>query len=128
MADYPKSGQKDRTLSPAGGDFTSKGHSGHMFGFRGAGEQKPDQSAQEGTGGRRDQKANGGAAGVASSDESKHGKGDSKKAANRYGAGPQDPGCSSASGARQDGFAHGGKTAMFGNMGSKRAEPGKSSP
>lgn len=128
MAEYPKSGGKNRTLSPAGGDF-SNNSSQHMFGWRGTGEQSPGQSSQAGTGGRRDQKASGGGTGIASSDESKSGqKSGMAAAANRYGAGPQTPGQSAASGARADGFAHGGKTNMFPNRGSKRAEGGMSSP
>src|SRR5262245_18735217 len=102
------------------------GDNGHMFGFDGAGTQKPGMSSQEGSGGRRDQRADGGKAGVASSDETKHGKGSSKQAPNRYGAGPQAPGTSSPFGSRQPGFALGGKTKMFGNRGSQRCEPGKS--
>jgi hypothetical protein len=125
MADYPKKGQMGHTNPPVGGQFENNAK-GHMFGFRGVGEQKPGQSAQEGNGGRRDQKAEGGKAGVASSDETKHGKGSSKQAPNRYGAGPQDSGTSSPSGSRQPGFAHGGTTKMFGNRGSQRCEPGKS--
>jgi hypothetical protein len=116
-----KSGSvKDRSWGTLGGG-------GHMFGFAGSSEQKPGMSSQEGrSGGRRDQRADGGKAGQASSDETKHGKGSSKQAPNRYGAGPQEAGTSSPSGARQDGFAHGGKTKMFGNRGSQRCEPGKS--
>jgi hypothetical protein len=111
--------------TPAGGTFKNNA-TGHMHGWSGTGTQKPDQSAQEGSGGRRDQKAEGGKAGVASSDETKHGKGSSKQAPNRYGAGPQEAGVTATSGARQEGFAHGGKTKMFGNRGSQRCEPGKS--
>jgi len=96
-----------------------------MHSFNGAGPQVPGQSAQEGSGGRRDQRAKAGPSGVMSSDNSK-GTGSTKHGNNRYGAGPQTPGQSAASGAKQEGFAHGGKTPMHGNTGSRRAVGGSS--
>lgn len=100
-----------------------------MHSFRGAGEQEPDSSSQEvkGNAGRREQKIAAGGTGIASSDNSKHGS-MTKHGSNRYGAGPQASGTSSPTLAKQEGFAHGGKTAMFGNRGSKRSDPGMSSP
>jgi hypothetical protein len=94
------------------------GGSGKMHTWSGAGKQSPGQSAQEGTGGKRDMGPHaGGEVGFYSSSTT-----------NKFGAGPQEAGCSAASGARQPGFAHGGTNKMLGNRGSMRAEPGKSSP
>lgn len=116
-----KSGNiKDKKWGELGGNNA-------MHSFNGVGTQKPGQSSQEGSGGRREQRANGGPSGVMSSDNSK-GTGSQKHGNNKYGAGPQVSGQSSASGAKQEGFAHGGKTSMFGNRGSQRAVGGNSAP
>jgi hypothetical protein len=98
----------------------SLGGNNPMHSFNGVGTQVPGQSAQEGSGGRREQRANGGPGNVMSSDNSK-GTGSTKHGNNRYGAGPQ------VSGAKQEGFAHGGTTRMHGNTGSRRAVGGQSS-
>lgn len=111
---------KDKSWGTLGGN-------GKMHSFRGAGEQTAGQSSQEvsGNAGRREQKAQAGGTGIASSDyaNKKHG-------SNRYYAGTNTPGQSSAdpSGGRGEKFAKGGTTSMFGNRGSIRAEAGKSSP
>jgi hypothetical protein len=102
---------KDKSWGTLGGNQ-------HMHSWSGSGKQEPGQAAQEGSGGRRDMGPHaGGQVGFYASGTQ-----------NKFGAGPQDPGQSSASGARQEGFAHGGKTSMHGNRGSQRAEPGCSSP
>src|SRR5262245_384569 len=104
---------KDKdVISEKSGNWDTTGDK-HMFGWRGTGTQEPGQSAQEGTGPKNGiaPKAGGNTAFVSSTPT------------NKFGAGTADPGCSSASGARQEGFAHGGKTHMFGNRGSQRAEP-----
>lgn len=92
------------------------GGNGKMHGFNGVGTQTPDRSSQEGSGGRRDQKAKGGASGVGSSEGT----------SNKYHAGTQTPGQSAAHATNNDKFAKGGTTSMFGNRGSQRCEPGKS--
>lgn len=99
-------------LSEKKGNWSTTGDK-HMYGWRGTGTQEPGQSAQEGTGSKTGiaPKA-GGAVGFYSSSTK-----------NKFGAGTADPGCSAASGERQDGFAKGGSTHMFGNRGSQRAEP-----
>lgn len=94
------------------------GGSGHMHSFDGTGKQEPGQSAQQGSGPRRGiAPTPGGQVGFYSSSTS-----------NKFGAGPQAPGTSGTTGAKQDGFAHGGTTKMFGNRGSQRAQPGCCSP
>lgn len=111
------------TTNPPGGRFAEGGKT-KMFGWRGTGEQTPGQSAEEGTGPRRDQKAKAGPAGVASSNNSK-----GVTANNRDYAGTQASGTGAATKTGGDSkFAQGGKTAMFGNRGSQRATPGSSSP
>jgi hypothetical protein len=50
------------------------------------------------------------------------------EAKNSRGAGPQEPGGSAVTGARQEGFAHGGTTHMFGNRGSRPARGGCTTP
>lgn len=110
--------------SPAGGQFTSSDIKGKMYGFRGSGKQQPGQTAQEGTGGRRDQTANGGGTGIASSDYS-----NKKHGSNRYYAGTQQEGTTGPSMSGGDTkFAAGGKTKMFSNRGSRRAVGGNTAP
>jgi hypothetical protein len=96
---------------------TLGGGSGRMHKFEPTGTQVPDRSSQEGhSGGRRDQTAKGGKSGV----------GSSEGATNKYHAGTQTPGQSSAMATNNNKFAEGGTTKMFGNRGSQRCEPGKS--
>lgn len=104
------------TTSPAGGAF-QKGGKGKMHSWSGTGTQEPGQTAQEGTGSKRgiEPKAGGQVGFYSSSTE------------NKFGAGPQTPGGSASSGARQEGFAHGGNNKMHGNSGSRVAVPGQSS-
>jgi hypothetical protein len=89
----------------------------HMIGFDGSGTQKSGSSSQEGSGGRRDQKApTGSAHGFYSSGSS-----------NKDYAGTQAAGVSgSTPTGGNDKFAKGGSTKMFGNRGSQRCEGGKS--
>jgi hypothetical protein len=97
------------------GNWGSFGGDTKMHSFKGVGTQAPGGSAVDGQGGgRRDQKAQAGSAsaGFYSSDTK-----------NKFGAGTQEPGSSSQAGKRQDGFAHGGSTHMFGNRGSQRQGP-----
>jgi hypothetical protein len=103
------------TTSPPGGAFL-KGGTNKMHGWSGTGPQEPGQSAQQGTGSKR---------GIAPKPGGEVGF-YSESTQNKFGAGPQDPNCTSASGARQEGFAHGGKTSMHGNTGSRTAVPGQS--
>jgi hypothetical protein len=112
------------------GNWGSLGGNTKMFPFRGVGTQQPGQTAQEGNGGRRDQTAKGGAAGVASQDNSKHGRTMSAKpSGNRDYAGTQSPGTTAATKSGGDSrFAEGGTTKMFGNRGSQRAIPGQTGP
>lgn len=101
------------TTSEKSGNWDTTGDK-HMHGFKGVGTQTPGQSSQEGSGGRRDGKAQAGGS-KAFVSASPH---------NKFGAGTAQAGCSSASGTREDGMAHGGKTHMFGNRGSQRQTPG----
>lgn len=95
------------------------GGNNKMHSFTPTGTQTPDRSSQEPTGGsRRDIKAKGGGNNGFYSESPQ----------NKFGAGPQKPGQSHQESSRQDGFARGGTTKMFGNRGSLRAQPGKSSP
>lgn len=105
------------TTNPPGGAFL-KGGDNKMHGWSGTGTQEPGQTAQEGSGSKRgiEPKAGGQVGFYSSSDQ------------NKFGAGPQEPGVSGTSGARQEGFAHGGKTSMHGNRGSQPAKPGCSCP
>lgn len=97
------------------------GGSNHMHGFAPTGTQTPGQSSQEGHGGSR--------RGIAPQAGPSNVMGFSKnEAKNSRGAGPQAPGQSHQEGGRQDGFAHGGKTSMFGNRGSRPARGGFSAP
>ena len=96
------------------GNWGSFGGNTKMHSFNGVGTQTPGHSSQEGHGGRRDQKAQAGGSNSGFY---------SSSTTNRFGAGPQEPGTSGTSGKRQDGFAHGGTTHMFGNRGSQRQNP-----
>jgi len=106
---------KHKDESEKKGNWGSFGGNTPMHSFKPVGTQAPGVSAVDGQGGgRREQKAQAGGSnkGFYSSDTK-----------NKFGAGPQEPGVSATSGKRQDGFAHGGTTHMFGNRGSQRAEP-----
>jgi hypothetical protein len=105
------------TTSPPGGAFL-KGGTNKMHSWSGTGTQEPGQSAQQGSGPKRGiaPKAGGPNAGFYSASTT-----------NKFGAGPQTPGQSGPSGAREDGFAKGGTTSMHGNTGSRVAVPGQSS-
>lgn len=113
-----------------GGNWGELGGKTHMHGFRGVGTQQPGQTAQEGSGGRRDQKASGGPSGVASQDNSKHGRTMSAKpSGNRDYAGTASGGTTAATKSGGDSrFAEGGSTKMFGNRGSQRAVGGQTGP
>jgi hypothetical protein len=105
------------TTNPPGGAF-QKGGNNKMHSWSGSGKQEPGQTAQEGTGGKRDMGPHaGGQVGFYSASTD-----------NKFGAGPQEPGGSATTGARQPGFAHGGSTNMFGNRGSLPAKPGCTCP
>jgi hypothetical protein len=91
------------------------GGSEHMHNFKGVGTQQPGGSAVSSDGGSRrgiEPKAGGSSKGFYSSDTK-----------NKFGAGTQEPGGSATSGKREEGFAHGGKTHMYGNRGSQRQNP-----
>jgi len=92
------------------------GGSGKMHGFKGAGTQTPGGTSQEGSGGRRDQKAKGGGnVGFYSTGTT-----------NRDYAGTREAGTTSPTkSGPNDKFAHGGSTKMFGNTGSGRLEGGR---
>jgi len=109
---------KGKVEKTGSGNWGSFGGNTKMHSWSGTGPQTPGQSSQEG---------NGGKTGVAAKGGNTHGF-YSSGATNKFGAGPQEPGCSAQSGARQEGFAHGGKTHMFGNRGSQKATPGQSGP
>jgi len=96
------------------------GSSGQMHKFNGAGTQSPGGSSQEGHGSRRGMEPQAGPSNVMGFSKN--------EAKNSFGAGPQEPGQSHQAGKRQEGFAHGGKTAMFGNRGSRQARGGQSAP
>lgn len=97
------------------------GSSGRMHGFAPTGTQTPDRTSQEGhSGSRRDIAPQAGPSDVIGYSKN--------EAKNSYGAGPQTPDNTTASGARQDGFAKGGKTSMFGNRGSIPAKGGCTAP
>lgn len=108
-----------------GGNWGSLGGNTKMHSFRGVGTQTPGQTSQEGSGGRRDQTAKGGPSGIASQDNSKHGRTMSAKpSGNRDYAGTASPDTTGPTKHGGDSrFAEGGKTHMFGNTGSQRARP-----
>lgn len=104
----------NKTTAEKKSNWGTLGGNTSMHSFKGVGTQAPGGSAVDGQGGARrgiEPKA-GGATGFYSSDTK-----------NKFGAGTQSPGQSSQASPRQEGFAHGGKTHMFGNRGSQRAEP-----
>lgn len=109
---------KGKVESTKGGTWGSFGGSTPMHSWSGTGTQKPGGSSQEGSGSKRgiEPKAGSSNAGFYSSSTS-----------NKFGAGPQESGQSASCGARQEGFAHGGKTSMFGNRGSRKAIGGQTS-
>lgn len=110
-------------MAKSGGSGVKKswgelGGNNSMHSFSGSGTQKPASSSQEGKGGRRDQKAPTG---------SQHGF-FSTSVKNRDYAGTQAPGYSSSKPVgKNDKFASGGTTKMFGNRGSQKVEGGRSS-
>jgi hypothetical protein len=105
------------TTSPPGGAFL-KGGSHKMHTWSGAGKQEPGQTAQEGTGGKRDMGPHAGSASAGFYSSSTD---------NKFGAGTQEPGQTASAGSRQPGFAKGGTNKMHGNSGSRVAVPGQSS-
>jgi hypothetical protein len=108
-------------LKTGTGNWGSLGGNNKMHGFEPTGTQTPDRTSQEGhSGSRRDIAPQAGPSGVMGYSKN--------EAKNSFGAGPQEPGQSSQSGARQEGFAHGGNTKMFGNRGSRPARPGCTGP
>jgi len=116
---------KDKTWGSLGGG-------GHMFPFAGTSKQEPGQAAQEGrSGGRRGIAPQAGGDVAFVSDNSKKGREMSAKhGTNTDYAGTQQAGTSgpTKSGGDKNGFAKGGTTHMWGNRGSRRSEPGCSSP
>lgn len=110
----------NKKTNEKGANWGKLGGDGKMHTFNGAGTQQPGGSSQEGHGARRGIEPNAGPSGVTGFSKN--------EARNSRGAGPQEPGQSSQSGARQDGFAHGGTTKMFGNRGSRAMRPGQSGP
>ena len=94
------------------------GSSGQMHKWSGTGTQTPGQSAQEGTGSK---------SGIAPKAGPSNVMGFSTGASNQSYAGTQTPGQSAAcpEGGNNK-FAEGGKTAMFGNTGSRPAPAGRS--
>jgi hypothetical protein len=117
------------TTSPAGG-ATLKGGNQHMHSWSGSGEQEPGQTAQEGSGGRRDMGPHAGGSNAGFySDNSKRGREmNQKHGSNTSFAGTQTPGQSASTPTGdKNAFAKGGTTHMFGNTGSTPAQPGCSS-
>lgn len=114
---------KDKSWGELGGN--NKMHS-----WSGTGTQEADRTSQEGSGSKRGIAPKAGPSNVMGfRDHSKSGREMSDKpSANQFGAGPAEAGQSASSGARQDGFAKGGTTSMWGNRGSQRAEGGCSGP
>lgn len=111
----------NKTSPEKGANWGKLGGTTPMHGFAPTGTQTPDRTSQEGhSGSRRGIEPQAGPSNVMGYSKN--------EAKNSFGAGPQQPGQSSQSGARQDGFAHGGTTHMFGNRGSRRAVPGQSGP
>lgn len=111
----------NKKTNEKGANWGKLGGNGKMHSFEGAGSQSPGGSAVDMHGGsRRGIEPNAGP-----SDVMGYSKNEAK---NSRGAGPQEPGGSAVTGARQDGFAHGGTTKMFGNRGSRAARPGQSGP
>jgi hypothetical protein len=108
---------KGKVEKTGAGNWGSFGGDTKMYGFRGTGTQDPGQTASEGTGSKRgiEPKAGGNKAFVSSGTQ------------NKFGAGPQESGQTASHGARQEGFAHGGSTHMFGNRGSRKAIGGQTS-
>ena len=97
------------------------GGSGRMHKFAPTGTQTPDRTSQEGhSGSRRNIEPQAGPSDVMGYSKN--------EARNSRGAGPQAPGQSHQEGGRQEGFAHGGKTSMFGNRGSRPARGGCTAP
>src|SRR5262245_60706354 len=98
------------------------GGTGRMHQFHGAGPQTPDRTSQESKStSRRDIAVQSGGSNAGFyRDHSKSGQTSKEegKSPNRTGAGPQTPGQSASAQPRQDGFAHGGTTRMWGNRGS----------
>ena len=97
------------------------GGNGKMHSWSGTGTQVPGRTSQEGhSGSRRGIAAKGGGTGLAGSSEG---------TGNKDYAGTQQAGTSGATKTGGDHkFAEGGKTPMFGNRGSMRAEAGKTAP
>lgn len=113
MAQNKKGNEKQANWGDLGGN-------NKMHGFQPTGTQTPDRTSQEGhSGSRRGIEPQAGPSDVM---------GYSKSVTNSRGAGPQKPGQSHQEGSRQEGFAHGGTTKMFGNRGSRPARPGCTGP
>lgn len=104
-----------------GGNWGSLGGNNAMHGFAPTGTQEPGKSSQEGhSGSRRGIEPQAGPSNVMGFSKN--------EARNSHGAGPQTAGQSASAQPRQDGFAHGGNTPMFGNRGSRPARGGCTSP
>ena len=109
---------KGKVESEKTGNWGSFGGDGHMHKFAPTGKQEPGQSSQEGHSGSRRgiEPTAGGEVGFYSEDVH-----------NKFGAGPQEPGCSAQAGTHTTGVAaKGGTTHMFGNRGSRKAVAGQS--
>ena len=112
---------KNKSSTEKGANWGSLGGNTKMHGFAPTGTQTPDRTSQEGhSGSRRGIEPQAGPSNVMGYSKN--------EAKNSFGAGPQTAGTSAQSGARQEGFAHGGKTAMFGNRGSRPARGGSTAP
>jgi len=112
---------KNKTSTEKGANWGKLGGNNAMHSFAPTGTQTPGQSSQEGhSGSRRGIEPQAGPSNVMGFSKN--------EAKNSFGAGPQEPGCSSQSGKREEGFAHGGKTSMFGNRGSRQARGGSTAP
>lgn len=115
MATDPDTKEKKANWGKLGGG------TGRMHGFEPAGKQAPGGSAVDMSGGsRRGIEPQAGPSNVMGYSKN--------EAKNSFGAGPQEPGQSAQAGKREDGFAKGGNTKMFGNRGSRRAVAGQTGP
>src|SRR5262245_49047468 len=112
---------KNKSTTEKGANWGSLGGNTKMHGFQPTGTQTPDRTSQEGhSGSRKGIAPQAGPSNVIGYSEN--------EAKNFTGAGPQEPGQSAQAGKRQEGFAHGGDTKMFGNRGSRPARGGQTAP
>jgi hypothetical protein len=115
---------KDKSWGGLGGNNA-------MHSWSGTGKQEPGQTSQMGSGSKRGIAPHAGGQVAYVSDNAKRGREmNQKHGTNECFAGTQTPGQSAScpTGGDKNSFAKGGSTSMFGNRGSRRAEPGSSSP